>query len=105
MVEALSPLARHQMVWVDPASWREMLDARSDLPFTPMLDIWAESGWPLVARRPACCDKAGEVPLGLPLPPHHGRHRLRITLSPDAIIRTEQPPRMMASGDSVIRRR
>lgn len=80
------------MVWVDPASWHAALDARTDLPFTPMLDIWAESGWPLVARRAACCDRADCVPLGLPLPPHHGRHRLRFAMPAETIIRSAPPP-------------
>lgn len=80
------------MVWVDPASWRAALDSRSDLPFTPMLDIWAESGWPLVARRAACCDGPDRVPLGLPLPPHHGRHRLRFAMPAEAIDRSAPPP-------------
>ena len=85
------------MARIDPARWRSMLDARSDLPPTPILDIWAEKGWPLIARLPMPGDPAAQLPFGLPLPPSKGRCRLRDSTHPDAIIE-EGPPPLLAEA-------
>ena len=44
------------------------------------------------ARRAACGDAAGLVPLGLPLPPSLGKQRLAFAVSPDAIVSDTLPP-------------
>jgi phosphoribosyl-dephospho-CoA transferase len=79
------------MVLVDPAAWPGVI---ATLPATLQGTVadWAAQGRPLVGRRPACGDLPGLVPLGLPLPPALGRHRLMLEVSPDAIRAVQKPP-------------
>ncbi|BDU21418.1 malonate decarboxylase holo-[acyl-carrier-protein] synthase [Dyella sp. GSA-30] len=72
-----APLQRHQLVRLKPASWSELLHARSDLAGEALLQGWADCGWPLIARRPLP-GEAGGYALGLPLPPAAGKRRIAV---------------------------
>ena len=74
-------MRRHDLLQVDPRSWRAMLDARPDLDALPLVAGWASRGWPVIVRRPAAGDAAGAVPTALPLPPCHGKRRVGFTLA------------------------
>lgn len=91
MVEPL-PVARHHLAQVDPAA---LIAALPPLPHgvdETVVTGWASRHWPLVGRRAACDDEKGFVPLGLPLPPNHGRHRLTLSVPADAIRAIRRPP-------------
>lgn len=81
-------LCRHDLIYVTPSAWRAVI-ADYDV---DGLAGWAERGWPTIARRPACNDTEGTVPMGLPLPPQMGRLRLALRCPADAIARTSPPP-------------
>ena len=96
MASPAPPFERHHMLRAAPSAWAAMLSARGDLADEPLLIVWAQRGWPLVARRSACGDVAGAIPLGLPLPlpPASAKRRLRLCLRPDEIIDSAPPPRL-----------
>jgi len=82
------------MLRAAPSAWVELLARRGDLAEEPLLIVWAQRGWPLVVRRPACGDIAGAVPLGLPLPPTSDKRRLRLCLRAEEITDVAPPPRL-----------
>ena len=98
MAEMLEPLARHQLVWIEPRGWRAMLFDHPPIVAPVLLDEWADRGWPLIARASVCCDIAGQVPLGLPLPPEHGKRRLFFECSREIIVRTTRPLRLVEAA-------
>lgn len=69
-----------------------MLASRADLADEPLLTVWAQRGWPLIARRPVCEDALGMVPLGLPLPPTPEKRRLALRLAPGDLVDSAPPP-------------
>ena len=89
MAEAL---ARHSMVKASAAGWTAMMNRYPELASEPIVAGWAHAGRPLIVRRPACSDTAGLVPLGLPLPPSHGKRRIAVSLATADIIASAPPP-------------
>ncbi|MBB4427240.1 phosphoribosyl-dephospho-CoA transferase [Bradyrhizobium sp. CIR48] len=89
MAEAL---ARHSMVKASPAGWAAVMNRYPELASEPIVAGWARAGRPLVVRRPACSDTAGLVPLGLPLPPSHGKRRIAVSLAAADIVASAPPP-------------
>ncbi|HEX3350607.1 MAG TPA: malonate decarboxylase holo-[acyl-carrier-protein] synthase [Acetobacteraceae bacterium] len=85
-------LRRHAMVNPSPPAWAALMALRSDLAEEPLVAGWAQARYPLVVRRPGCGDAAGTVPLGLPLPPAHGKRRIAVTLEPEEIVHAGPPP-------------
>ncbi|UPK23236.1 malonate decarboxylase holo-[acyl-carrier-protein] synthase [Bradyrhizobium sp. 131] len=85
-------LARHSMVKVTAAGWTAVIKRYPELASEPIVAGWAHVGRPLVVRRPACSDTAGLVPLGLPLPPSHGKRRIAVSLAAADIVAFAQPP-------------
>jgi phosphoribosyl-dephospho-CoA transferase len=85
-------LRRHAMVTVAPAAWAALMAARPDLAAEPLVAGWAGAGHPLIVRRPACSDAAGQIPLGLPLPPAQGKRRIAVTLAPADVADAGGPP-------------
>ncbi|UZK66303.1 malonate decarboxylase holo-[acyl-carrier-protein] synthase [Sphingomonas sp. M1-B02] len=92
MVEQRLHLARHQMVWVEPDAWSEMLAARGAPNEDALIQGWAESGWPLIARSRNCEDRDDLLALGIPLPPSNGKGRHAFRLGAQAVSHTEKPP-------------
>jgi len=93
------PLQRHRLVRVHPAAWEGLVDSprgvnpRSGLGPEPLLRDWARRGWPLIVRRRLPGDGAG-VPLGLPLPPAHGKGRIAVELPAEAIASVHPLPEL-----------
>lgn len=85
-------LARHSMVKVTAAGWTAVMKRYPELAREPIVAGWVHVGRPLVVRRPACSDTAGLVPLGLPLPPSHGKRRIAVSLAAADIVAFAQPP-------------
>ena len=88
-----APLQRHQLVRLRPARWSELLETRGDLANEPLLQGWADCGWPLIARRPLP-GEAGGLALGLPLPTSAGKRRIAIHVARDAIDTVSLLPRL-----------
>jgi phosphoribosyl-dephospho-CoA transferase len=88
-----APLRRHQLVRLKPASWSELLHARSDLAGEALLQGWADCGWPLIARRPLP-GEAGGYALGLPLPPSAGKRRIAVNMRCEDIDSVALLPRL-----------
>src|SRR5271165_4792320 len=95
------PYRRHAMLTPAPQAWAALVAGRPDLAGEPLVPGWADAGYPLVVRRPVCSDAADEIPLGLPLPPAHGKRRLALTLAPAGILHASPPPLLAdAAGDA-----
>jgi len=58
----------------------------------PIVAGWIHAGRPLIVRRPACSDVVGMIPLGLPLPPSHGKRRIAVSLAAADIVASAPPP-------------
>ncbi|WP_307437839.1 malonate decarboxylase holo-[acyl-carrier-protein] synthase [Labrys monachus] len=87
-------IERHDIVHLDPAAWPEIVADHPALQAVPEIAGWTGATRPLIARRPACGDRAGMVPLGLALPPALGKRRLALGVRPDAIAAVAPPPRL-----------
>ena len=57
-----------------------------------IIEGWVRAGRPFIVRRPGCSDPAGKIPLGLPLPPSHGKRRIAVALDAGEIIEQKPPP-------------
>lgn len=85
-------MRRHHMLRVTPQAWPAVLAAVPDHASLPLLRDWADRGWPLIARRAACGDATGHLPVGLPLPPALGKLRIALSVPPEALLSQEPPP-------------
>jgi phosphoribosyl-dephospho-CoA transferase len=88
----LEPLDRHMMVTTSAAAWTIVMARHPELAEHAMIEGWVRAGRPLVVRRPSCSDSAGLIPLGLPLPPSHGKRRIAVALEASEIIERKLPP-------------
>lgn len=82
-------LPRHRLVWAAPEG-AEAADPRDG----DRVRAWLAAGRPAIVRRPMPGDRHGMIPLGIPLPLAEGRRRVALAVRPDAIRRTEEPPRL-----------
>ncbi len=69
-------MQRHDLLRVEPAAWRAMLDLHPHLTSLPLVEDWVSQGWPVIVRRPMAGDPNGGTPAALPLPPIHGKRRV-----------------------------
>ena len=83
---------RHHIVRLDPERWPEVLAGHAEAGRIPMVVEWVGAGRPLIVRRPLFEDVRDHVPLGLPLPPSHGKQRLSFIVPSDALLSIEPPP-------------
>lgn len=88
-------MKRHDLIFIDPAAWRSLLEKHADLAADPLVASWVDNGWPLIGRR-AMCNELNGVPLGLPLPPFAGKQRLSFLMQPDEILSNSPPPTLRA---------
>jgi phosphoribosyl-dephospho-CoA transferase len=80
------------MVKPSTAAWTAVMALHPELANQPIVEGWARAGRPLVVRRPVCSDPAGMIPLGMPLPPSHGKRRIAVALALSDIIAHAPPP-------------
>ncbi|MEE7456094.1 hypothetical protein MRSR164_04535 [Methylobacterium radiotolerans] len=66
---------RHDLLDVEPGTWRAVTADRADLAGVPHVAAWIENGHPLILRRSHPGEEPGRVPVGLPLPPRDGKRR------------------------------
>lgn len=88
-------MRRHDLAYLTPRGWDKLLAARGDLVAKAAIRRWADCGWPSVVRRSLPGEAPG-VALGLPLPPHAGKHRLALLVHSDDIATVAPPPRLDA---------
>ncbi len=83
----MTPLRRHQLVWLNGAGWNRVLDNTRDTSAHGCVAQWAEQRWPLVVTRQASPDRwrQGSLNLGLPASSRWGRMRLSLTVEHDEI--------------------
>lgn len=89
-------MRRHDLIYVDPPSWRRRIEASAEFGTDPLIVFWADRGWPLVRRRAVPGEPAG-IALGLPLPPAAGKRRLGFVHPADDIVAIE-PPLLVATA-------
>ncbi|WP_128923467.1 malonate decarboxylase holo-[acyl-carrier-protein] synthase [Bradyrhizobium guangxiense] len=85
------PPGRHDLVFVSPAGWRALLDARGDLATDALVARWPKMRWPTIRRRALPCEADG-LALGLPLPPSAGKRRISLLLDNDHVTSVARPP-------------
>jgi phosphoribosyl-dephospho-CoA transferase len=102
-------LARHRLAWLSPQGWRQALAFAPE--HAQALQSWRRADWPLVARRQDADAAAGELALGLPLPPCpvKGKVRIALRLQAGTVLRSSEalalasalpalPPRWQAAA-------
>ncbi|MDH2403425.1 malonate decarboxylase holo-[acyl-carrier-protein] synthase [Bradyrhizobium sp. SSUT18] len=85
------PPRRHDLVFVSPAGWRAMLDARGDLATDSLVARWPQMRWPTIRRRALPYEATG-LALGLPLPPSAGKKRISFLVDIDHVASVIRPP-------------
>ena len=95
--QASSPTwRRHDLLHVAPDVWASVLAHRPALADLPLLRTWADRGWPVIVRRRAEAEDPGLAPVGVPLPPAAGKHRVALLFPPDGVLRRSSPPSLRA---------
>jgi malonate decarboxylase holo-[acyl-carrier-protein] synthase len=89
MAEALE---RHTIVKPSAAAWAAVMARHPEFAENTIVEGWVRADRPLIVRRPGCSDPAGKIPLGLPLPPSHGKRRIAVALEAGEIIEHKPPP-------------
>lgn len=87
-----SPWKRHDLLHVSPDVWASALARCPSLVDVPLLADWADRGWPAIIRRHAEGDDRDPVPVGVPLPPIAGKHRVALVIPPDGVLERSSPP-------------
>lgn len=83
---------RHDILHVAPSAWRAALSSLQ-LPRTPsLLNVWADSGWPVIVRRRMAREPTNAIPIGVPLPPFAGKCRIAMAISDDDVVSSSAPP-------------
>jgi len=91
------PWQRHDLLLIAPEAWRAGLRRSPALAELPFVQGWAERGWPVILRRHTEDEDQHLVPVGLPLPPGAGRHRVALLLPRDGILHVRRPPSLRAA--------
>ena len=92
-----APWRRHELLQVMPNAWAAVLAVRS-LGEIPVLNTWADRGWPVIVRRRMDGDDISMVPVGVPLPPVVGKSRIAVNVPPEAVIARAAPPGLRSAA-------
>ncbi|WP_273454506.1 malonate decarboxylase holo-[acyl-carrier-protein] synthase, partial [Nevskia ramosa] len=85
---------RHRLLRLAPAAWAALIASRNDLAGEPLLESWAQRGWPLIVRRRLPGEVPTSLPVGLPLPPSAGKRRIALQIQADDIASVAALPRL-----------
>jgi phosphoribosyl-dephospho-CoA transferase len=91
------PWRRHDLLHVAPDAWASAL-AHCPSADLPLVGGWADRGWPVIVRRPGEAEDPRLVPVGVPLPPAAGKHRVALVLPPDGVLQRLSPPLLRAAA-------
>lgn len=96
------PLERHDLVWLAPAAAGTALPAgpccAADAEATRLLADWVKAGHPLIVARQDGAVGAGQIRLGLALPPALGKRRLAFLVARHAIVCSMPPPTLSVTA-------
>lgn len=73
-----APLERHQLVWLTPEAWQEILSRPWDTQAAEILTHWQAQQLPLMVTRQRVDAAPDLVCLGLPAPARWGKHKLAV---------------------------
>jgi phosphoribosyl-dephospho-CoA transferase len=91
-----SPWRRHDLLHVAPDVWASAMAHCPTLADLPLVRTWADRGWPVIVRRRAEAEDPGMAPVGVPLPPDAGKHRVALLLPADGVLQRSTPPLLRA---------
>jgi phosphoribosyl-dephospho-CoA transferase len=86
------PWRRHDLLHVRPDLWATSLARCSTAERVPLVERWADQGWPVIVRRRIEAEDARLVPVGLPLPPSAGKCRVALQIPPGDVSQRSSPP-------------
>jgi phosphoribosyl-dephospho-CoA transferase len=89
---SITPWRRHDLLHVAPDVWASIMAHHPALAGLPLLEAWADRGWPVIVRRRAEAEDPGLVPIGIPLPPAVGKRRVSLLLPPGGVLQRLAPP-------------
>ncbi len=93
------PWRRHDLLHVAPDVWGSALAAhRPSLANLPLVRAWAHRGWPVIVRRRGEAEDPALVPVGVPLPPAAGKHRVALLIPHDGVLQRSPPPLLHAAA-------
>lgn len=91
---------RHDLLRVAPNVWSLVLAHSRSAADLPLVQDWPHRGWPVIVRRRACAEDPCLVPVGLPLPPAHGKLRIALLVPPNGILQRSSPPLLLEAAAS-----
>ena len=86
-VPPLNMYRRHKLVFADPGNVPPTVGE--------IASAWFAAGRPGIVRRP-CVSDAGDICLGIPLPPAEGKLRISCEVAESAILEVTEPPTLAA---------
>jgi phosphoribosyl-dephospho-CoA transferase len=89
---------RHDLLHVAPDAWATALANCPSLADLPLIEAWADRGWPVIVRRRAEAEHSDLVPVGVPLPPADGKRRIALLLPLGGILQRSSPPLLRAAA-------
>jgi phosphoribosyl-dephospho-CoA transferase len=89
---------RHDLLHVAADVWALVLALYPALTDLPLLGDWSDRGWPVIVRRRAETEDRHLVPVGVPLPPAAGKHRVALLIPPDGVLQHSSPPALHATA-------
>jgi phosphoribosyl-dephospho-CoA transferase len=89
---------RHDLVHVAPDIWASALARCPSSADLPLVEAWADRGWPAIVRRRGEVEDPGLVPVGVPLPPAMGKHRVALAIPPEGVLQRWSPPSLRAAA-------
>ena len=89
---------RHDLLHVAPDIWAAALADCPSSADLPLVGTWAGRGWPAIVRRPRETEGPGLVPVGVPLPPAMGKHRVAVAVPPEGVLQRSSPPSLRAAA-------
>jgi phosphoribosyl-dephospho-CoA transferase len=92
------PWRRHDVLHVAPNVWAAALAFCPSLADLPLIRGWADRGWPVIVRRYAEAEDPRLVPVGVPLPPRVGKHRVALVIRPHGVLQRSSPPMLRAAA-------
>ena len=89
---------RHDLLHAAPDAWASVLAVCPPLADLPLLGEWADRGWPVIVRRRGEADNRHLVPVGVPLPPAAGKHRVALLFPPEGVQQRSRPSLLDATA-------